>query len=142
MTALQADVDSVGTRTLDLETQVQEIKQQVSPLEKEVSQLKSQRQLSILKCEDLKNHSQRDNIIVRVREEGPDLEAFVLGLFSHLLGDDRPEVQIERVHRCGEAAAALGLPETSVDNGLAGQEESRRLEESVVSPVGDSWRLL
>ncbi|KAJ1098388.1 hypothetical protein NDU88_003499 [Pleurodeles waltl] len=177
--------------------------------------------------EDLENRSRRDNITVRRQEEGsegPDLEAFVMGLFSHLLGDDYPEVQIERVHRvgshptsenkrprdilvkfssfkdkerilqkarrqdvvsflgalcalfqdfapatllqrqrfrlitdglkarniryrwtfpfgiafelnhklyhfveCGEAAAALGLPETSVDNGLARQGESQRL---------------
>ncbi|KAJ1161517.1 hypothetical protein NDU88_002002 [Pleurodeles waltl] len=106
MTSLQADVDSVWTRTLDLETQIQEIKQQVSRLEKEVSQLKSQLQLSILKCKDLENRSQRDNIRVRGLEEGsegPGLEAFVMGLFSALLGDDHPEVQIERVHRVGSS---------------------------------------
>ncbi|KAJ1200408.1 hypothetical protein NDU88_004232 [Pleurodeles waltl] len=43
--------------------------------------------------------------------------------------------------RCGAAAAALGLPKTNLDNGLAGQGESRRQEEYVVSPIGDRWRL-
>ncbi|KAJ1173085.1 hypothetical protein NDU88_004926 [Pleurodeles waltl] len=61
LTSLQADVDSVGTCTFDLEAQVQEMKQQVNPMEREFAHLKSQLQLAILKCGDQENCCRRDN---------------------------------------------------------------------------------
>ncbi|KAJ1200653.1 hypothetical protein NDU88_004474 [Pleurodeles waltl] len=67
------------------------------------------------------------------------LQADVDSVGTHTL-DLKTQVQ-EIKQQCGEVAAVLGLQERSVDNGLAGQGESRRREESLMSPVGDHWRL-
>ncbi|XP_078505776.1 uncharacterized protein LOC144763734 [Lissotriton helveticus] len=90
LVALQADVDSVGMRTLDLEKKFQELEGQVKPLEEGTAELAAQLSTTLLTREDLENRSRRDNIRVRGLEEGregPDLESMV-GLFSGDLGDN------------------------------------------------------
>lgn len=104
LTSMQTDVDSIGTRALDLETQYQDMEPRLAHVEEGTSELRNQLQATMLKCEDLENRSRRDNIRVRGLEEdceGPDLEAFMVGLFSTILGDEAPAVSLERVHRVG-----------------------------------------
>ncbi|KAJ1119240.1 hypothetical protein NDU88_007426 [Pleurodeles waltl] len=111
LAALQTDVDSVGARTLDLATHIQNLQQKVAPVETELANVKAQLRLTTMKCEDLENRACRDNIQVRGLEEGaegPDLEAYVVGLFSSLLGEDQAEVQVEGVHRVGSRVSGDG----------------------------------
>ncbi|KAJ1097496.1 hypothetical protein NDU88_002614 [Pleurodeles waltl] len=111
ISSLQADVNSVGARTLDLEAQMQDLQQKVAPVDSDIASIKAQLHLTTLKCEDLDNRARRDNVRVHGLEEGsegPDLEAFVVRLFSTLLGEEQSEVQVERVHRVGNRAAGEG----------------------------------
>lgn len=104
LVSIQADVDSVGTRMLNLEAQQQEAAGKFKLLEDTTADIHKQLRNSLLKGEDLENRSRRDNKRVQGLEEdseGPDSEEFMVGLFSSALGEDGPEVRLERVHKVG-----------------------------------------
>lgn len=104
LVTIQADVDSIGARTLDLDAQQCDTENRLTHTEEGIVDLRKRLKMAELKGEDLENRSRRDNIRVRGLEEeseGPDLDAFMVGLFSTLLGEEAPAVSLERVHRVG-----------------------------------------
>ena len=106
---VQRDLDSVGTRTMDLEKRLQDTVQKATTSAELTSSLMEQMEMTSLKCEDLENRLRRDNIRIRGLEEnveGPDLEAFVTGLFQEIMGDSAMEVNIDRAHRVGPPAVS------------------------------------
>lgn len=108
LTGLQQDVDSIGTRVMDLETQHQDQDQQATSLREDVQDIKEQLRLSHLKAEDLENWSRWENIRIRDLEEGaegPDLAAFVEGLFAEVLSPKTMKIKLDRVHRVGPLRA-------------------------------------
>lgn len=115
-TSLQQDVDSVGTRVLDLEGHHQDQEKTTAEL-KDVNSLRDQLSQAQLKTEDLENRARRENLRIRDLEEGaegPDLGTFLEGLFAEILSPQTLKIKLERIHRVGGLQAGeKKRPETS-----------------------------
>lgn len=97
--ALRQDVDSVGTRVLDLEGHSRDQDKLTSDLRDDVLSLHGQLEQAQLKTEDLQNRARRENIRIRDLEEGAEgsyLDAFLEGLFLEVLGPTSFKIKLDR----------------------------------------------
>ena len=65
LSGLRTDVDSVGTRVLDMENHAQEQGECMARHIAEIQTVKDQLELTLLKTEDLENRLRRDNLRIR-----------------------------------------------------------------------------
>ena len=108
--SIQQDLDSVGARTLDLEAKMLDITHATGIVMDGNTTLKEQIETTSLKCEDLENRLRRENIRIRDLEEGaegPDVEAFITGMFHEILDNPMTKIKIDRVHRVGPPMTAV-----------------------------------
>lgn len=104
LTALQHNVDSVGTRVLDLESHNKDQDKITSDLQEDVLFIKNKLSQAHLKMEDLENRARRGNVRDRDLEEGAegsDLDAFLVGLFLEVLDPTKLKIKLDRAHRVG-----------------------------------------
>ncbi|XP_078524853.1 vomeronasal type-2 receptor 26-like [Lissotriton helveticus] len=104
LTTLRQDVDAVGSRLLEVEGQTQSLTSNQDTMHDAQQSFRAQLQQVLLKAEDLENRTRRENIRIRNLEEGaegPDLEAFVSGLFAEILAPQQLKIKIDKVHRVG-----------------------------------------
>mgnify|MGYP002805179423 CR=1 FL=1 len=98
-------MDSVGSQTLDLESKIDTLEKSASFHAGTTSFLESQLAEALTKIEDLEKRSRRENLCLKDLSK----EAYA-GLFSTLLGDDHPEVHLDRAHAVGLAGGSCQRP--------------------------------